>query len=299
MRLETINDIDNMDGHDFEYLCADVLRKNGYSNVSVTSASGDFGIDVLAEKDGEKYAIQCKRWNNRVTNKAVQEALSGKVYYGYDHAVVLTNNYFNDHAIETARRTGVILWDRNALISMIKNAYPNTITFSNRRSSSNRISPKPLAIAAAIILLIAIIPKNRTPASQKQKTDLGKSDISIFDKSSPTEKTPIYPASISAFDGTWELMVADEYFNIKYNAGWPQRIIDTKAGTVTINWPNNPVVYDYELLSSGKLAFSYYWAEYTTSFDEEIEVKEGKIVSTVWYAGTDTPCLYFVYEAGN
>lgn len=288
-----------MDGHDFEYLCADVLRKNGYSNVSVTSASGDYGIDVLAEKDGERYAIQCKRWNNRVTNKAVQEALSGKVFYGYDHAVVLTNNYFNDHAIETARRTGVILWDRNTLLSMIKIAYPNTITFSNRRSSHSRIAPRPLAIVAAIILLIIVFPKNKTPASPKQKTDLGKTEYSIFDKSSPTGKSPGKSSSIPSFDGTWELMVADEYFNIKYNAGWPKRIIDTKEGTVTINWPNTPVVYEYELLSNGKLAFSYYWAEYTTSFYEEIEIREGKPISTVWYEGADTPCLFFAYVTGN
>ena len=94
-------------------------------------------------------------------------------------------------------------------------------------------------------------------------------------------------------------MVADENFNTKYNSGWPKRIIDTKAGTVTINWPNNPVVYEYEFLSNGKLAFSYYWAEYTTSFYEEIEIREGEPVSTVWYEGTDTPCLYFAYVAGN
>ena len=115
------------------------------------------------------------------------------------------------------------------------------------------------------------------------------------------EKPSSFPlpaqSSIPSFDGKWELMVADEHFDPQYEAGWPRRIIDTRAGTITINWADSPKAYEYEVLSSGKLAFSYYWAAYTTSFYEEIEAKDGKIVSTIWYKGTDTPCLYCVYEA--
>ena len=337
MHLETINDIDYMDGHDFEYLCADVLRKNGYSNVSVTSGSGDFGIDVLAEKDGVRYAIQCKRWNNKVTNKAVQEALSGKVYYGYDRAAVLTNNYFNEHAIETARRTGVILWDRDTLISWIKNAYPNTVSFPTQqkaswfsiparqsggassrqtvisfpntrcRRNSRKKKPKLLGTIVAIILLLAIIPKNNKQVSQKQNTGSGipptntvlPTSTTTIETLSTKEKPTFSSAPISSFDGNWELQVADEDFHIQYNANWPIRIIDTKAGTITINWANKPTVYKYEILSNGKLAFSYYWEEYTTSFYEEIEIKDGMIVSTLWYKGSAIPCNYFVYEAST
>lgn len=333
MRLETINDIDYMDGHDFEYLCADVLKKNGYSNVSVTSGSGDFGIDVLAEKDGVRYAIQCKRWNNKVTNKAVQEALSGKVYYGYDHAAVLTNNYFNEHAIETARRTGVILWDRDTLISWIRNAYPNSVSFPTQHNTSwflglfngessrqNAISypntryrrnsrkkkPKLIGTVVAIILLLAILPKNNKQVSQKQNTGSGitqtntvlPTSTTTIKKSSTTEKPSFSSTPISSFDGNWELRVADEYFQIQYDANWPRRTIDTESGTITINWYNNPIAYEYEVLSDGKIAFSYYWKEYSTSFYEEIEMKDGMVVSTLWYKGSESPCNYFVYVAG-
>ena len=40
--------MDEMEGHDFEYYCADLLRKDGFSNVEVTKGSGDFGVDILA-----------------------------------------------------------------------------------------------------------------------------------------------------------------------------------------------------------------------------------------------------------
>ena len=70
-----------MEGHDFEYYCAELLKNNGFYNVSVTQGSGDQGIDVLAEKGGVKYGIQCKCYSSDIGNKAVQEAFSGCRYY--------------------------------------------------------------------------------------------------------------------------------------------------------------------------------------------------------------------------
>lgn len=55
-------EIDLMEGHDFEYYCAELLRQQGFLEVEVTRGSGDYGIDILAEKDGVTYAIQCKRY---------------------------------------------------------------------------------------------------------------------------------------------------------------------------------------------------------------------------------------------
>ena len=37
-----------MDGHEFEYFCGDLLKKNEFSNVEVTRGSGDQGIDIIA-----------------------------------------------------------------------------------------------------------------------------------------------------------------------------------------------------------------------------------------------------------
>ena len=54
-------------------------------------------------------------------NKAVQEAFSGKAYYNCMVAVVFTNNHYTAAAIETARVTNVMLWDREKLIEFLKN----------------------------------------------------------------------------------------------------------------------------------------------------------------------------------
>lgn len=112
-------DFDCMEGHDFEYFCADILRQNGYVNVDVTRGSGDQGIDILAEKDGIKYGIQCKCYSSDIGNKAVQEAFSGKTFYGCHVAVVLTNRHFTKSAKELADSNHVLLWDREKLESFI------------------------------------------------------------------------------------------------------------------------------------------------------------------------------------
>lgn len=129
-------DTDGMDGLEFEKFCADLLRKNGYSDVRVTSASGDYGIDILAKKDDITYAIQCKCYSNPIGNKAVQEAYSGKTFYNCMVAAVLTNNYFTEAAIETAKRTSVVLWNRDYLDQFIKNAYSYTDSNSQYKSGN-------------------------------------------------------------------------------------------------------------------------------------------------------------------
>ena len=82
MRKYTLSEIDRMEGHDFEYFCAVLLKTNGYEKAEVTPGSGDQGIDVIAAKDGIRYGIQCKCYSSDIGNKAVQEAYSGKEFDG-------------------------------------------------------------------------------------------------------------------------------------------------------------------------------------------------------------------------
>lgn len=107
--------VDQMEGHDFEEFCADLLRKDGYEDVEVTPGSGDQGIDIIAYKHKVKYGIQCKRYASDIGNKAVQEAYAGAKYYDCHVPVVLTNQHFTESAIDLAGKTNVLLWDRDEL----------------------------------------------------------------------------------------------------------------------------------------------------------------------------------------
>ena len=105
--------LDSMEGLEFEYYCADLLAANGFIEVEVTRSSGDYGIDILAEKDGVTYAIQCKRYTGLVGVKAVQEAYAGRDYYDRMVGAVMTNQYFTKPAVDAARKLKILMWDRD------------------------------------------------------------------------------------------------------------------------------------------------------------------------------------------
>lgn len=132
--------IDCMEGHDFEYWCAQLLTDCGFSKVVVTQGSGDQGVDIIAEKDGIRYAIQCKCYSKDLGNSPVQEVTAGKSMPQYHCQIgaVMTNRHFTKGAKDLADATGTLLWDRdwieNKLATVRKlsrTGYKPSITYSD------------------------------------------------------------------------------------------------------------------------------------------------------------------------
>ena len=117
--------IDDMDGPQFELWCADLLKNIGFSEVEVSGKSGDQGVDILAKKDGIKYAIQCKCYSSDLGNTPIQEVFAGKTFYKCNIGIVLTNQHFSPSAIQLAETNGIILWGREALLKLIKTSKSN------------------------------------------------------------------------------------------------------------------------------------------------------------------------------
>lgn len=114
-------DIDLMEGRDFERFCADLLKRRGFLEVEVTKGSGDYGVDILAEKDGVTYAIQCKCYDaTPVGVSAIQEVYAGRDYYDRMVGAVMTNQYFTSPAVEAAKKLKILLWDRGYLERMME-----------------------------------------------------------------------------------------------------------------------------------------------------------------------------------
>lgn len=111
--------LEEMEGHEFEYFCAELLERRGFEEVEVTRGSGDYGIDILAEKEGVTYAIQCKRYTAPVGVKAIQEAYAGRDYYDRMVGAVMTNQYFTTPAVEAAKKLKILLWDGGYLEEML------------------------------------------------------------------------------------------------------------------------------------------------------------------------------------
>lgn len=130
--------IDSMDGHDFEFWCASLLKKLGFTAVEVTQGSGDQGVDILAIKDGIRYAIQCKCYAKDLGNKPIQEVSSGKVMPQYHCQIgaVMTNRYFTKGAQELAAATGTLLWDRDWIQHALETCHHENITHLSSLQSS-------------------------------------------------------------------------------------------------------------------------------------------------------------------
>lgn len=119
-------DIDKMDGGTFEHFCADLLRVNGWTDVRVTPASGDHGIDITAEKDDIKWGFQCKRWGDtKVDAIAIGQTYKGKALYECDMVAVITTSTLTAQAEGEAKQLGIKVWGRGKirqLMNKLENA---------------------------------------------------------------------------------------------------------------------------------------------------------------------------------
>lgn len=98
----------SMDPFQFEYLVADLLKKIGYENVTVTRRTGDKGIDVVANLTiggitNVKTVIQVKRWGlaNKIDGKIITQ-LRGSAEVD-QRGLVITTSEFQKSAIEESK----------------------------------------------------------------------------------------------------------------------------------------------------------------------------------------------------
>lgn len=138
-RFKYYNDkFDYMTGYDFEQYCAHLLHDVGFSDINVTSASNDFGADILAKYNGILYAFQCKRYSSNVGVHAVHEIVGGMSYYHAQVGVVITNQYYTNQAQEMASEIGIQLWDRDFLQKLIDGSINGSdlisLIFASKRS---------------------------------------------------------------------------------------------------------------------------------------------------------------------
>jgi restriction system protein len=121
VRAGGLREIDAMTGTQFEKRLEALFRDLGYA-VRHTGRLGDFGADLVVERDGQKTVVQAKRHTNQVGLTAVREVLGAKGYYGCASAIVVTNSTFTWRAKKLAEANSVELWDRSHLVALLDNA---------------------------------------------------------------------------------------------------------------------------------------------------------------------------------
>ena len=117
-RALAIRDVDNMNPYDFERYVSRLLEHRGYQT-KIIGGAGDLGVDLIAQKDRLKFAVQAKLYATPVSRRAVSDAVAGKDHYGCNAAMVVTNGSFTRGARALARSTECSLVGRKTLVRWI------------------------------------------------------------------------------------------------------------------------------------------------------------------------------------
>jgi restriction system protein len=120
MKRAGIHQIDQMTGKQFEQYLQLLFQRKGY-RVQMTPDTGDFGADLVMEKDSVRIVVQAKRHKQNVGITAVQEVIGAKAHYKAQLAWVICNSFFTDAAVSLAKSNNVTLFDRKNLIDLILN----------------------------------------------------------------------------------------------------------------------------------------------------------------------------------
>jgi Restriction endonuclease len=107
----------NITPAEYEAFCANELRGAGWT-VYQTRLSGDQGVDLIAEKNGMRAALQCKLYTNPVGNRAVQEIVAGKAHRRARYGVVVSNNRYTPSAVSLARSNRIHLLHHTDLANL-------------------------------------------------------------------------------------------------------------------------------------------------------------------------------------
>jgi len=107
-----------MNGLEFERYVADLLRRHGFSSVTLTERY-DLGVDILAQKKGERWGIQVKRYNGLVKAAAVRQVVTALKSYNCTKAMVITNSTYSRVAVRLAQSNNRVLIDRMELARLI------------------------------------------------------------------------------------------------------------------------------------------------------------------------------------
>ena len=121
VRLGLEDNFGNMTPFDFEHFIAKLLTEMGYKT-QVTKKTGDYGVDIIAIKNGTRTAVQCKKnhEDNFVGNRQIAQLLGSFQFYNADRGIFVTTSYFSKPAIQQANGASVDLWNKDTIHGLVE-----------------------------------------------------------------------------------------------------------------------------------------------------------------------------------
>jgi len=132
-----------MTPREFEKLVAQHYQNESY-NVEITPYSGDYGVDIIAQKGEERIAIQAKMYGNstrKVNRETVMQLFGAMAYKKCNKAVIATDGTCMDDAIEVANQLGVEILYLNSPNCKVKSQSENHQDELELSSATNNMVP--------------------------------------------------------------------------------------------------------------------------------------------------------------
>jgi restriction endonuclease Mrr len=125
-RLRTLGDWIALNATEFEHECARLLRAAGYDHVTVTQASGDGGIDVIAQSGEQRYAVQCKKYRGVIDPTDVRALAGVASINGYTGAIFMTTGTMTPETLRFAQRAQMTVYSGQQLVDLARRVTPVT-----------------------------------------------------------------------------------------------------------------------------------------------------------------------------
>lgn len=115
-RQSGIESIRKLSWQRFEMIIGEVFRRLGYAVVENGLGGADGGVDLILDRDGTKFFVQCKQWKStNVGVKAIRELAGVMSVRKVTHGFFVSSGTYTDEARRFAADTNISLIDGIAL----------------------------------------------------------------------------------------------------------------------------------------------------------------------------------------
>lgn len=123
-----ISQVMELDPYEFEHFSAELLRRQGFTDVAVQGGAGDRGVDIFAiDPEGQRVVAQCKRYIGNVDATPIQRLHSFSITRGAHRRIVITTSGYTRDARDEALRTHTELIDGVRLEELVAELMPDLI----------------------------------------------------------------------------------------------------------------------------------------------------------------------------
>lgn len=145
----SIEDIRKLSWQQFEIIVGEAFRRLGYRVIENGGGGADGGIDLILDREGQRFFVQCKQWKVlKVGVKPIRELAGVMAAKDVRDGFFVTSGTYTSEAREFAEEAGISLVDGDSLERMVRDIQrPASLNTQPHASASTHaeVEVRPLA----------------------------------------------------------------------------------------------------------------------------------------------------------